>query len=338
MRLTRILSVLFVGAICALISQVHAANAPDYKLIKTVEVPGATSWDYLTVDPEGRRVYISHATRVEVLDADSGEIKGQVDDTPGIHGIAVAADVGSGFTSNGKTNTVSVFDLKTLKTTKTVSVGKGPDAIHYDLPTHRVFTFNGGDASATAIDAASAKVAGTVELNGRPEAAASDGKGNVFVNLVDKNEVVKIDANKLAVVARWSVAPAKQPVSLAFDPKTGHLFVGCRSKEFVVLSTETGKVVTTLPIGERVDAGAFDPSTKLAFCSCGDGTVTIIAQESAEKYTVVETVKTKLGAKTMAYDPKTQRLYLPAVDMKAAQPNARPATVPGSFAVLIYGK
>jgi DNA-binding beta-propeller fold protein YncE len=339
MRMHRLFALLFVGVVCTLLGQVQAAP-PGYKLIKTVAIPGDGGWDYLTVDTEGRRVYISHANRVDVFDADSGEIKGKVEDTSGIHGIAVAAEFGRGFTSNGKTSTVSVFDLKTLKTTDTIATGKGPDYIHYDPTTHRVFAFNGGSATATVIDASNVKLVGGVELGGRPEAAASDGKGNVYVNLVDKNEVIKIDADKRKVLERWSVSPAKQPVSLAIDPSTNRLFVGCRSKEFVVLSTETGKVVATVPIGDRVDAGAFDPATKLAFCSCGDGTVSIISQESADKYTVVETLKTKSGAKTMAYDPKTQRLYLPATDSKAPEgnPSGRPVPVPGTFSLLIYGK
>jgi DNA-binding beta-propeller fold protein YncE len=323
MRLPRLFALMFVIISCTLLSQVRAA-APDYKLIKSVPIPGEGGWDYLTVDSEGRRVYVSHATRVDVFDADSGEHKGTIDGTAGVHGIAVAAEVGRGFTSNGKANAVSVFDLKTLKTTDTVATGKGPDYIHYDAKTRRVFAFNGGGASATVIDAANLKVLETVELDGRPEAAASDGKGNVYVNLVNKNEVVRID-DKLKVADRWSVAPAKQPVSLAIDPNNNRIFVGCRSKEFVVLSAESGKVVTTLPIGDRVDAGAFDAATKLAFCSCGDGTVSIISEESADKYSVAETLKTKTGAKTMAYDPKTQRIYLPAKEGT-------------TLSLLIYGK
>jgi len=326
------------AVLIAISTVVGADPVSGYTLVKTVPVPGDGGWDYLTVDTAGRRVYVSHATRVDVLDADTGELKGQVDDTPGIHGIAIAPDVGRGFTSNGKANAVTVFDLKTLKSLTTVGVGKNPDYIMYDPASHRVFSFNGGAASATAIDAATAKVAGTVDLGGRPEAAVADGAGNVYVNLVDKDEVLKIDAAKLTVLGRWSVAPAKQPVSLAIDTATGRLFVGCRSKSLVILSTETGKAVATFPIGERVDAGAFDAETKLVFCSCGDGTVSVVRQESADKYMPLEPIKTRLGSKTMALDPKTHKLFLPAVEYKAGQPNTRPAMVPGSFSVLIYGK
>jgi YVTN family beta-propeller protein len=316
-----------------------AEPASGYKLEKTVAVPGEGGWDYLTVDEQNRRVYVSHATCVEVLDADSFELKGQVTDTAGVHGIAVAPGLGRGFTSNGKAGTVSVFDLKTLKTTDTVTAGKNPDAILYDPATKRVFAFNGGSASATVIDAATAKVAGTIELGGKPEGCVADGSGIVYLNIEDKHEVLKIDADKMKVLERWSVAPAKDPVSLALDPRTGRLFVGCRSKELVVLSTKTGKAVATVPIGQGVDAGAFDPETKLVFCSCGDGTISVIKQESEDKYTQMEPVKTRPRAKTMAFDPKTHKLFVPAAEYKASdQPKGRPTMVPKSFCVLVFSK
>jgi YVTN family beta-propeller protein len=317
---------------------VAGAHRPDpgYKLEKTVPVPGDGGWDYVSVDDVGRRVYVSHATCVEVLDADTGEIKGQIADTAGVHGIAVAPGLGRGFTSNGKADTVSVFDLKTLQTTATVPTGKNPDGILYDPATKRVFAFNGGGASATVIDAATGKVAGTIELGGKPEGTVSDGAGNVYVNLEDKDEVLKIDADKLKVLERWAVA--KAPVSLAIDTRNGRLFVGCGSKSLVVVSTQSGKTVATVPIGAGVDAGAFDPETRLAFCSCGDGTLAVVQQESADKYTVAETIKTRVRSKTMALDPKTHRLYVPAAEFKAAEGKGRPAMVPKTFCVLIYAK
>jgi YVTN family beta-propeller protein len=318
----------------------RADPAPGYKLEKTVAVPGDGGWDYLTVDDVGRRVYVSHATCVEVLDADTGELRGQVTDTAGVHGIAVANGLGRGFSSNGKANTVSVFDLKTLKTIETVATGRNPDAIMYDPASKRVFAFNGGSKSATVIDAATAKVAGTIELGGKPESAVSDGAGNVYVNIEDTGEVLKLDADKLKVLERWSVSPAKDPVSLAIDTKAGRLFVGCRSKALVVLSTSTGKTVASVPIGEGVDAGAYDPELKLVFCSCGDGTVAVIKQESEDKYTAAETIKTRVRARTMALDPKTHKVFVPAADFKAPenQPKGRPVMVPKTFSVLIYAK
>jgi DNA-binding beta-propeller fold protein YncE len=314
-----------------------AESPKAYKLEKTVPVKGDGGWDYLTVDAVGRRVYVSHATVVEVLDADTFELKGQVADTAGVHGIAVAADLGRGFTSNGRANAVTVFDLKTLKPLDTVNTGRNPDFILFDPSSKRVFAFNGGGKSATVIDAAEAKVAGTIDLRGQPEAAVSDGAGHVFVNLEDTAEVLKLDAKEMKVLDRWSVAPAKLPVGLAIDPVSGRLFVGCRSKSLLVLDAANGKTLATLPIGERVDAAAFDPETKMIFCSCGDGTVAVIKQEDKDKYAALESVKTRTGSKTMALDTKTHRLFLPAAEYKAGAGGGRPTMVPGTFSVLVFG-
>ena len=325
----------------ALIAGAAFAAAPQpYHLVKTIPIPGDGGWDYVTVDAAARRVYVSHGTRVEVLDADSGELKGQIADTAGVHGIAVAPDLGRGFTSNGRSNTVTIFDVRTLKPLGTVATARNPDCIIYDPATRRVFAFNGGGASATVIEAADGKVAGTIVLGGKPEFAAADGAGHVFVNLEDKNEVLKLDSRGLKVLERWPIAPAKTPVSMAIDAPNHRLFVGCRSRALVVLNTETGKVVANLPIGERVDAAAFDPETKLVFNACGDGTVSVVRQEAPDTYSPVETIKTRPGSKTMGLDPKTHRLFLPAVEYKAADPaapKARPTPVPGSFAVLVFG-
>jgi DNA-binding beta-propeller fold protein YncE len=317
------------------------AAAPEgYHLLKTVPITGDGGWDYVSVDVAGRRVYVSHASKVDVLDADSGAVVGQVPDTAGVHGIAVAADVGRGFTSNGRADNVTVFDLKTLKPLGTVPTGKNPDSIIYDPATKRVFAFNGNGASATVIEAADNKVAGTVELGGKPEFAAADGAGHVFVNLEDKAEVVKLDAKELKVKGRWPIAPAKTPVSMAIDAANHRLFVGCRSKSLVVMDCDSGKTVATLPIGDRVDAGAFDPETKMIFCSCGDGTVTVVRQETPDQYAVVETIKTRPQSKTMALDPKTHKLFLPGAEYKAAAAGGRgrPTMVPGSFVMLVFGR
>ena len=317
------------------------AAAPEgYHLLKTVPIPGDGGWDYVSVDSAARRVYVSHATQVEVLDADSGAVVGKIADTAGVHGIAVAADLGRGFTSNGRADNVTVFDLKSLKVLGTVPTGKNPDCIIYDPATRRVFAFNGRDASATVIDAADSKVAGTIALGGQPEFAASDGAGHVFVNLEDKNEVLRLDAKDMKVLDRWKTAPATAPCSMAIDAANHRLFVGCRSKSLLVLNAETGQVVATLPIGDRVDAGAFDPETKLIFSSCGDGTVSVVRQETPDQYAVVETIKTRPQSKTMALDPKTHKLFLPGAEYKAPAGGARgrPAMVPGSFVMLIFGR
>lgn len=302
-----------------------AAWAADYSVTKKIPIPGQGSWDYLTVDASARRLYVSHGTQVEVLDLDSGTVVGSIPKTLGVHGIAVAAEFGRGFVSNGQTSTVTVFDLKTLKPISEVPTGQKPDAIIYDPATKRVFAFNGDSNSATAIDAATGKVAGTVDLGGGPEFAAPDGKGYVFDNLEDESQVVKINANTLKVEQRWPTAPCAKPSSMAMDRENRRLFVGCRSKVMAVMDADSGKVITTLPIGDHVDASAYDPDSKLIFNSNGEGTITVIQQESPDKYSVVQTVKTLPRAKTMALDPKTHQLFLSTAES-------------GQFEVLVVGQ
>jgi DNA-binding beta-propeller fold protein YncE len=321
------------------IASTIAADA--YTLQSTIPVPGGGSWDYLIVDEAGRRLYVSHGTQVEVVDVETGKIAGVIPDTNGVHGIAIAAELNRGFTSNGKAANVTVFDLKTLKKIDEVKTGRNPDCIIFDPATKRVFAFNGAGNSATAIEAADSKVAGTVELGGRPEYAAVDGAGNVFVNIEDKNTIAKIDAKTLKVVSTWPLAPGEQPASLAIDAKNHRLFAGCRNKLLVVVDSESGKVVAKVPIGTGADATAFDPKTSLIFTSCGDGTVSVVHADGDDKYSVVETIKTKARAKTMALDSKTGKIYLPAVDYAKdgkGGKGARGAMVPNSFAILVYGK
>ncbi len=318
-----------------------AAEAPGgYRLLKTIPVAGDGGWDYLTVDDAARRVYVSHGNQVDVLDADSGEVKGTIADTKGVHGIAIAPDAGRGFTSNGRADTVTIFDLKTLKSLGEVKTGKNPDAIIYDPASKRVLAFNGRGVSATAIDAAEGKAVGTVELGGQPEFAAADGAGHVFVNLEDKSTLVKFDSKELKVLERWPLAPGETPTGLSMDVRNKRLFVGCRNKLLIVVNAEDGKVVAKQPIGERVDATAFDPETGLVFASCGDGTVTVVHQDGPDQYSVAQTLKTKVGSKTMALDRKTHKLFLPSADFKPDpnNPRGRPAMVPKTFAVLVYGK
>ncbi len=282
-----------------------------YRVVKEIPVPGDGSWDYLTVDEAARRLYISHETEVEVLDVDSGAVVGKIPDTKGVHGIALAAEFGRGFTSNGRANSVTIFDLKTLKELDRVKTGEKPDAIIYDPATRRVLAFNGDSGSATVIEAADGKVAGTIDLGGGPEFAVADGIGHVFVNLEEKNVVLKLDSRALAVQERWPLAPCETPSSMAMDKPNRRLFIGCRSHVMAVVNADDGRVITTLPIGDHVDATAFDPETRLIFNSNGEGTVTVVHQESPDKYVVVENVKTQPRAKTMALDLKTHRLFLP---------------------------
>jgi YVTN family beta-propeller protein len=304
---------------------ISTASAAEFAITKKISIPGQGSWDYLSVDEAARRLYVSHGTQVEVIDVDSGNIVGTIPNTLGVHGIAIAPELGRGFVSNGQSSTVTIFDLKTLKPIADVPTGKKPDAIIFDPATSRVFAFNGASNSATAIDAASGKVAGTVDLGGGPEYATADGNGFVYNNLEDESLVLKIDSRKLTVDQRWPTAPCASPSSMAIDRANRRLFIGCRSKVMAVMNADTGQVITTLPIGDHVDATAFDPATKLIFNSNGDGTITVIRQEGPDQYSVAETVKTLPKAKTMALDPKTHRLFLSTAES-------------GQFEVLVVGK
>src|ERR1700689_5489804 len=303
---------------------VASAVSADYQIIRKIPIPGLSSWDYLAVDEGGRRLYVSHGTQVEVLNVDSGAMVGKIENTPGVHGIAIAPELGRGFVSNGQASTVTIFDLKTLKPIADVPTGQKPDAIIYDPATSRVFAFNGGSNSATVIDAATGKVAGTVNLDGGPEFAAADANGYVFNNLEDESQVLKMNSRELKVEQRWPTAPCKSPSSMAMDRANRRLFIGCRSKVMAVINADNGQVVTTVPIGDHVDATAFDQVAKLIFNSNGEGTITVIHQDSPDKYSVVETVKTVPRAKTMALDAKTHQLFLSTVEN-------------GQFEILVVG-
>lgn len=316
-----------------------AQGASGYHVIKTISVPGDEGWDYLTVDSAGRRVYISHSSHVVVLDADSYAVVGDIPDTQGVHGIAVASDLGRGFTSNGRANTATIFDLKTLKTIGTVKTGTNPDAIIYDPGTKRVFTFNGRSKDTTAINAADGTVVGTLALGGKPEFAVADGKGSIYVNIEDTSEIVQFDAQKLTETHRWSIKPGQEASGLAMDLKTRRLFAGCDNKMMAILDADSGKVVATPAIGEGVDATAFDPATKLAFSSNGEGTLTVVREDSPDKYTVVENVPTKRGARTMGLDLNTHNIFLPTAEFDPPAPGERRGKMkPGSFVVLVVGK
>jgi YVTN family beta-propeller protein len=315
-----------------------------YHVINRYKLGGEGGWDYLAVDAKARRVYVSHATHVMVVDADTGAVVGDIPDTPGVHGVAVAEGAGKGYVSNGRASTVTVFDLKTLKTLKQIPVGKNPDAIIYDDASGRVFTMNGGSSDTTAIDVKTDAVAGTLALGGRPEFAVTDGQGHVFVNLEDKSAIAEFDSRRLAVEATWPIAPAEEPSGLAVDRKHRRLFSVGSNKLMAVVNADTGKVLTTVPIGGGVDAAAFDPETGLVFSSNGEGTLTVVHEDSPDKYTVVENVKTQRGARTMALDPKTHRAYLVTAEFgpppapTPERPRPRPSIVPGTFTLLVVGR
>jgi DNA-binding beta-propeller fold protein YncE len=328
----------------AFVATVAMAADPGYHLINTYKLGGDGGWDYLAMDSSARRLYISRATHVMVIDADSGKPVGDIPDTPGVHGIALAPELGRGFISNGREGTVTIFDLKTLKAITKVKAGENPDAILYDPASKRVFAFNGRSHDATAIDAAGGTVVGTIKLEGKPEFAASDGKGEIFVNIEDKSQIDAIDPNKLEVKASWPLAPCHEPSGLALDRKNRRLFAGCDNKMMAVVDADTGKVVATAPIGDGVDANAFDPGTGLAFASCGEGVLTVVHEDSPAKFSVVDNVPTQQGARTMALDEKTHNVYLvtatfgPPPAPTADNPHPRRTILPDSFVVLVFGK
>ncbi len=328
----------------SLVAVAWAAAGPGYHVVTTYKLGGEGGWDYLTADSDARRVYISRGTHVIVIDADSGKSVGDIADTPGVHGIALAPELGRGFVSNGREGTVSIFDIKTLATSSKVKVGENPDAILYDPATKRVFTFNGHSHDSTAIDAATGKVLGTIKLDGKPEFAASDAKGEIFVNIEDKSELTAIDANKLEVKAVWPLAPCTEPSGLAIDRKNRRLFVGCDNKMMAVVDADNGKVLATPAIGEGVDATRFDPETGLAFASCGEGVLTVVKEESPDKFSVVENVPTQRGARTLALDTKTHNIFVvtaqfgPRPAPTAENPHPWPPILPDSFVVLVVGK
>jgi DNA-binding beta-propeller fold protein YncE len=334
----------FAAIFVSMVATALAAPGPGYHVVNTYKLGGEGGWDYLTLDASARRLYISRATHVMVIDADSGKVVGDIADTPGVHGIALATDLGRGFTSNGRENTVSIFDLKTLATSSKVKVGQNPDAIIFDPATKRVFTFNGKSNDSTVLDAEKGTVLGTIKLDGKPEFAASDGKGAIFVNIEDKSEIEAIDANKMEVKAKWPLAPCTEPSGLALDRKNRRLFSGCDNKMMAIVNADDGKVLATLPIGEGVDATAFDDEAGLAFASCGEGVLTVVHEESPDKFILAENVPTQQGARTMALDTKTHNVFVVAAKFgpppaaTADNPHPRRSIVPDSFVVLVIGK
>jgi len=343
--LAKITCAIVLAALAATAFYAHPLAAADgnYHLLKKVVLGGEGFWDYLICDSDARRVYISRGTHVMVVDADSYAVVGDIPGTDGVHGIALASEFGRGFTSNGRTNNVTIFDLKTLKVLGTAPTGEGPDAIVYDPASKRVFTLNGHGGSATAIDAASGTPAGTITLRGRPEFAVADGQGHIYNNLEDKSELLQIDSQKLTVTERWPLAPCEEPSGLAMDREHRRLFAGCHNQMMAVVDADSGKVLATPAIGQGVDANAFDPGTGLAFSSNGDGTLTVVHEDSPGKFTPVASVPTQRGARTMALDLNTHNIFLVTAEFGPPpaptpdRPHPRPRAVPGTFTLLVLG-
>ena len=319
------------------LAAIPALGQKQFKVSERVKLGGDGGWDYLTYDQDGGRLFITRGSHVMVIDAKTLKLAGDIPDLSGIHGVALAPESNRGFVSNGGDNTVTIFDLKTLNKLDSVKVGERPDAILYDPFSKRVFTFNARSHDSTAIDAASSKVAGTIPLGGKPEFPASDGQGKVYVNIEDKGQIAEIDVTRLGVLNTWSIAPCEEPSALAFDVKHHRLFAGCGNKMMAVVDSDSGKVVTTVPIGEGVDAGRFNPNTQEVFMSCGEGVLTIIHEDSPDKYTVRQNLATVSGARTMALDEGNNVAYLVTAqrENKPAAPGQRPAMVPGSFELLV---
>src|SRR4051794_8749420 len=322
----------------------RAVAGGAYKFLNEIPIGGEGGWDILTVDAAAKRLYVSHSTKVVVVDLEKNAVAGEIADTPGVHGFIPVPEVGQGFSTNGKENKSSVVDLATLKTTSKIDTGANPDAFAYDAKRGELYIFNHSGSSATVIDTKNAKVVATIQLGGEPEFGVSDdGAGKIYVNLEDKSEVAVIDAGKHEVVARWPLAPGTEPTGIALDATHHRLFATCHNKMMEMLDTASGKVVASVPIGAGVDGCAFDDASLLAFASCGEGTTTIAKEEAPDKLTVVQTLKTERSARTMAIDPKTHRIYLPSAQFEppaTPSPGAsptRPKMVPNTMKLLVYG-
>jgi DNA-binding beta-propeller fold protein YncE len=323
-----------------------AVPSPDLQVLQRWKLGGAGGWDYLTIDSAAHRLYISRGTRVDVVDIESGRLVGSIPDTQGVHGIALAEGLNRGYTSNGRGNSVSVFDLDTFKITQEVPVtGKNPDAILFEPVNKRVFTFNGSSKDATVLDASTLAIVGTIPLPDKPEFAVDDGHGRVFVNIESEpGQIVVIDSKTLTVKNTWRLAGCNSPTGLAIDRAHKRLFSVCDGKVMAVTDATSGKQVTLLTIGEHPDAAAFDSKRALAFSSNGEGTLTVARQESADHYVIAANLATQRGARTMALDPSTGRIYLataefdPAPPATAEQPHPRPVPIADSFVVLVVGE
>lgn len=323
-----------------LLATLASGAEPGYHVVRRLPLGGEGGWDYLTVDSAARRLYVSRGTRVMVVDLETGKLAGEIPDTLGVHGIALAPELNRGFTSNGRANTATIFDLKTLKPLGQVKTGTNPDAIVYDPASGRVFTFNGRSHDATAFAASTGEVAGTIPLGGKPEFAVPDGKGKIYANIEDTSELVEIDSRKLAVTRRSPLKPCEEPSGLALDREHRRVFSGCANKIMTVTDADSGSVIATLPIGQGVDGNGFDPGPQLAFSSNGEGTLTVVRVLSPSRFEVAETVPTEPGARTMAVDLETHHLYLPTAKFGPAPPptqdtpRPRRTLVEGSFVVL----
>ena len=315
-----------------------------YKIIDSIKIGGEGGWDYLTIDSTMNRLYVSHGTEVEVVDLEKNALIGKITNTNGVHGISPVPAFGKGFTSNGRDSSVTVFDLKSLQTLSSIKLNvRNPDAIIYDKFSQRIFTFNGGSQSVTAIDAKSDTVIGTIILGGKPEYAVPDGKGIMYVNIEDSSQIVAFNTQTMKIDKRWAISPGEKPSGLALVREHRRLFSVCGNKMLIVSDAESCKVIASVPIGSGVDGVMFDPQTQLIFSSNGEGTLTVIHEDNPNKYTVLENIMTKRGARTLTLDERTHKIYLSTAEFGPTpaptpdRPRPRPSIVPGSFTVLVVG-
>lgn len=313
--------------------------AEPYHLIKEIPVGGAGGWDLLGIDPQAHRLYVSHATKVVVIDTNAEKVVGEIPDTPGVHGFAVAADLGRGFTSNGRENTSTIVDLKTLKMLGKVNTGGNPDIILYEPGRKEIYTFNGTGKSATVFDARTGNVVATIDLKGKPELAAADPAAHrIFVNIEDANSLDAIDTTTHTVVATWPLAGCEAPTGLAYAPAQHRLFSACSDNNVMTMTdSASGKVIASIPTGGGADGAAFDSKTGYVFTSNGEGTVTIAHLDAPNKLTIVQTLKTQPSARTMILDPVTHNIYLPAATIVPGANGGRGRPAPETFRVLVYG-
>ena len=332
----------FIALFVSLTGSARAQTSPQYHVVKSLKVGGEGGWDYLTADSEGRRLYVSRGSHVMVFDMDRDSLIADIPNTPGVHGVALARRLNRGFTSNGRDSSVTAFDLQTLQAVSTIRItGRNPDAIAYDSVTNRIFTFNGASANASVIDASTLQQVGSIDLGGKPETGVPDGKGMLYVNIEDKSEVIALDTRAMSVKAHYPLAPCEEPTGMARDLARGRLIIGCGNSTMAIIDEKSGKLITTLKVGAGVDAAGFDPLNQLAFTSNGEGTLSVVREEKDGTFTQLANVPTQRGARTMALDAKTHKIYMSAAEYgptpapTADRPRPRPPVIPGSFTLLV---
>ena len=321
------------------INNVSAQKKTGMHITGTYHIASVGGWDYLEVGPVNDWLYVSHGTQVNILNKKNGDSVGVIENTMGVHGIAFDVAENKGYTSNGRINSVTVFDMNTNKVLTQIATGQNPDAIIYEVFSKKIITCNGRSKNLSIIDPIQNKVIDSVDVGGKPETAVSDGAGKLFVNIEDKNEIVVVDTKTFKVLDHWSILPGESPTGLAFDNNTKRLFAGCE-KQLMIIDANNGKVLDKLAIGDGCDGVAFDLSTKNIYTSNGDGTITVVHEETADKFTIIENIVTKKGARTITLDKHTHLLYLPTAEFEPAVPGqkGRPKMIPGTFQVLVVGK